>query len=156
MILDIEAIPAPDRLAQPSRECLDDARALGFGVLGWLRIELLAPVVMACLSAHDGELSLGLVGDDSGEGFAHHHVDLVSHLDNGRKLVTTTMPFVLAQPDRGLFKHAHPELGLAQLLMRHAQYVLELKATPALRVRTLAEFERSLRDFVALELGLST
>ncbi len=144
----IEKTSAPSPMRSSLKRLLATAEAAGFVHLGWLEVTMPLPLTIAAFADADGGVNLSVA---TGMLLDKEVVDLVSHLDDNRKVTTTTLEFVMPQPARGIFKYSHPKANIPQLLRKHNEHIRELKGNIATRVRTLAEFEQAIRDFLSQE-----
>lgn len=151
MKLEIKDTKPPKQLGARFKQRYDEAVRQGFTPLGWLKITLLQPMILACFRDDSLNTSLALVGSDEGGALELQAVDLVTHLATNRKLTTTTFAMVNPQERRGIYKYSHPRASLSELAGHHQKQIKKLGGGCSLPIRGLADFKRSIRDYFDYE-----
>ena len=153
----------PSRITKRTHKMFADAESIGFTHFGWLKASssfFLDSTTLAGFANEDGGVALVLWGAPGCGPFDPQSVDLISHLDKQRKLKSTTfslevgthkVPFAVPQVHRGIYSYSYPKASLAGLLHRHKQHMVELKAKPERRVKSLANLAKAVRDYMDFE-----
>lgn len=151
MELEIRDTKPPKQLGAKFKQWYDEAVKQGFTPLGWLKITLLQPMILACFRDNTGSTSLALVGSAEGGALDLQAVDLVTHLAADCKLTTTTFAIVTPQERRGIYKYSHPRASLSALARHHQKQLKKLGGGCSLPIRSLADFKQSIRDYFDYE-----
>ena len=153
----------PSRITRRTHKMFADAESIGFTHFGWLKASssfFLESTTLAGFANEDGGVVLVFWGSPGSGAFDPQSVDLISHLDKQRKLKCSTfalnvgtgkVPFAVPQVHRGIYSYSYPEKSLAGLLRSHKQHMVELKAKPERRVKSLADVAKAVRDYMDFE-----
>lgn len=151
MAFELRKIEAPTQISPDARELMAQADEAGFVELGWLEFSEASVIPLVGYALPDGTATLSVLGQRVDGVFEPLSVDCVSELDEGRKLTTTTGPWIMPQPDRGIYKFSHPGLSVGDLYARHLEHVDELEGTAQPRATTLEELLSAITDYLDQE-----
>ena len=148
----IEVATAPSRLGGATQAFIDDAREPGFVELGWLGVTLLDPLLLIGFLGPEKNVMLSLAGLRS-DPFEAIAMDLVTSLDSGGDVTTSTLHHVASKPERGLHKFALGPATLRELSLRHEENTLSVAGNPVPAPSSLAELAEWIRSHLERELS---
>jgi len=152
MSIEIHEIEEPSQVSTRSRQLFQDAVTAEFRQLGWLSVELAAGKLnVAGFTNGDGGIALAFSTPSDAPEFDPVTVDMFSHLDENRKLTTTTFWLINPDEDKGIFKYSHPSASIAILLRWHRKYLKDLNGKVTVQVNTLKDLQLSIEDYLKFE-----
>jgi hypothetical protein len=155
MPIEVKEEKPPSRLSKEFEHCIDAALKAGLRQLGWLKVTVFSPLTTIGFGHPDRTAVLVITGAASAQGLAVRAVDVVSTLDSGAHITTTSAETALSDPKHQIFKFSHPNADVEKLLRFHTEHRQEHRGKALAAPSTVQELKNYLRDYLQYEMESS-